>query len=293
MRIEAGNGAGRTRRARCVDSTTCAREGAIAGGGIADCRAGGGRIRSARLATPRRRTLPTLPPLVPTIPTRASSTRSPLLLAGIAGILALSTAGAAAAQSTVDAPAARGTSFGVLAGVNLASFGGEDGDDLDDGRTGFLVGGFAVVRLSPVLAFQPEVLYAQKGAGGSISDGGGVESLEFQLSYLEAPLLLRVDVPGGGAVRPFLLAGPSIAINVGCEVEATFEGMTASVDCDEADAAEPETFDVGGLIGGGLEFPLGTRSLGLGVRYTFGFTDVLDGADAQNRTLGIVASLRF
>lgn len=230
---------------------------------------------------------------MPTAPTRASSMRASVLLAGVAGILSLSGAGTAAAQSVADAPAASRTSFGVLAGVNVASFGGSDGDDLEDSRTGFLVGGFAVVRLSPVFAFQPEVLYAQKGAGGSIEDGGGVESIEFQLSYLEAPLLLRVDVPGGASVRPFLLAGPSLALNVGCEVEASFEGVTASVDCDEADAAEPETFDVGGLIGGGLEFPLGTRSLSVGVRYTFGLTDVLDGADAQNRALGIVAGLRF
>lgn len=227
---------------------------------------------------------------MPTAPLRASSMRAPVLLAGVAGLLTLSAASTAAAQSVVDAGR---TSFGVLAGVNVASFGGSDGDDLEDSRTGFLVGGFAVVRLSPVFAFQPEVLYAQKGAGGSFTEEGSTASVEFQLSYLEVPLLLRLDVPGGTAARPFLLVGPSVALNVGCEVEASFDGVTGSADCDEEDAAEPQSVDFGGLVGGGLEFPLGTRSLSVGVRYTYGFSDVFDGADVQNRTLGIVAGLRF
>ena len=85
------------------------------------------------------------------MPIRPPSPRG--VLAGAAGLLSLAVASAAAAQPIAGDPLARAWSFGLLAGVNVASFAGDDAEGLDDARTGLVVGGFAVRRLSPVLAF--------------------------------------------------------------------------------------------------------------------------------------------
>lgn len=201
-------------------------------------------------------------------------------------------------------PAGRGTlpRFGVLAGVNFARL-DFDRDFADAGRLGtrtaLVAGAFGTFRFSPHLGFQPEVLYSQKGAQGDVIDeelGNTVVTLK--IDYLEVPLLLRGEFPGGSRIRPFLLAGPAFAFKMGCKVEGKNSGASISIDCDQLSEesngeAGFKSFDVGAMVGGGLDFALGRETLSLGARYTHGLVSIAKGSSTNNRVISIVLGLGF
>ena len=55
--------------------------------------------------------------------------------------------------------------YGLKAGVTFASLSGDDVEGLDS-KTGFMIGGFADIPVSPTFSIQPEALYVQKGCQG-------------------------------------------------------------------------------------------------------------------------------
>ena len=195
------------------------------------------------------------------------------------------------AQPTAAArPAPR---FGVLAGASIATLAGDPVEEWDS-RTGFVAGGTLTLPLTSVVSFQPEVLFAQKGA--RISEGGFTAT--FKLDYVEVPLLLRVDVPTtGGMLRPHLLAGPALAFRASCDVEASGGGVSASRPCRDIAHEEGEddlrSFDAGLLLGGALGFDFGGRRLNVGARYTLGLTKLVSGDDVRNRAITLYGSLDF
>ena len=200
----------------------------------------------------------------------------------------------AATTLAAQTPAPRvPTRLGLLAGVNLATFGGDDAEGADT-RTGFVGGGYLSLGLTPVLSFRPELLYSMKGAKQSFSEDGITASAEARFDYVEVPLLLAVDLPVTGNIRPQLYAGPALAFRVNCEVAGSGGGITISGDCDdfvEPGEEGPRSFDAGAMLGGALKFDLrGGSAFTVGVRYTLGLTEIAEGADTKNRVLGIVAS---
>ena len=74
--------------------------------------------------------------------------------------------------------------FGVKAGVNFASLTGDDADGLD-GKTGFHVGGVAVIGISEKFAVQPELVYSSQGAKDTEE---GVD-VDYNLDYINLPVL--------------------------------------------------------------------------------------------------------
>ncbi|MGH7688161.1 MAG: hypothetical protein ACREN3_00980, partial [Gemmatimonadaceae bacterium] len=54
---------------------------------------------------------------------------------------------------------------------------------------------------------------------------------------------------------------------------------------------DANSFDLGALVGVGLELPVGTHAIWAGVRYDYGLLDVADGSNARNLTLQIVGGL--
>jgi hypothetical protein len=52
-------------------------------------------------------------------------------------------------------------------------------------------------------------------------------------------------------------------------------------------------FDVGMVVGGGLEVRWPQSALALEARYTAGLRSVLDGADVRNRAFGVALALTF
>jgi Outer membrane protein beta-barrel domain len=196
----------------------------------------------------------------------------------------------------------RSPRFGLTGGMNIATLSGTDGEAKN--HTGLVVGGLVVIPVARNLAFQPEVLFATKGADfGDATVSGGMK-----LQYVEIPVVLRLDIPASGGVRPFAYAGPAFSLKTGCAFEGRAQGVSASISCDDVfgQAGEPNaiTFragDVGGLVGGGLAFDVGGRVLTIGARYELGFISIMSDRTAtpsanissKNRVLSILSTFEW
>jgi outer membrane immunogenic protein len=193
-----------------------------------------------------------------------------------------------AAQTSQPASAAKPT-FGILAGFNSANIRGDGADG--DSRSGFFVGANALFRLGTKIGFQPEVHYSQKGTRVNEDGINGT----IALSYIDVPLYLRFDVPTSGAVKPYLLAGPQVAIRSGC----TISGSGVSIECDEvsdfigSEGDGFKRFDYGLSFGGGIDFPVSGRIATLTARYGYGLGDIADASSARNRLLQFGVGLKF
>lgn len=215
-------------------------------------------------------------------------------IAGIvAGVMMMGAPVAGAAAQAIPLVSKRPT-IGIMAGVNLARISGDETDALDS-RTGWLGGVFVTFHLTNTFGIQPEALYSQRGA--SADAGSGVDAT-IKMDYIDIPVLLRYSVPVTGPIRPFFVAGPAFGIQSKCSIAAEGEGVSASVDCDQFEddpeaSFDSKTFDLSGVVGAGLDFRVGGRTLMLGARYQHGFSDVVKDASAKSRTWSVVAGLGF
>jgi hypothetical protein len=200
-----------------------------------------------------------------------SRTRLNTLVAATAIALAAS-ASAASAQLVI----------GAKLGATFSKVDVDDDETNESRLTSFGGGGFIRFGLGG-LSIQPEILALTKGTE---FDSSGDDDGKIKLDYVEIPILVRF-----GLGQLYLMAGPSIGFDIGCEIEA--EGLDSSFDCDEAGA---DVFDRSktdfGLTGvAGFELGIGPGSLFVEGRYTHGLSD-LDKSDqfkAQNRSFGVFA----
>jgi hypothetical protein len=211
-------------------------------------------------------------------------------LSVIGSVLLLTVLPLAQGQAQLEARSPR---FGITAGMNLAKLSGAD-NGIVENRTGFLVGGLVVIPIARNVAFQPEILFATKGA--QASDSGITAAMKLQ--YVEVPVVLRFDVPTSGKIKPFAYAGPAFSLKTGCSFEGSAQGVSASVPCDNIFGQDPgdasfRSADVGGLVGGGLAFDVGGRLLTVGARYEVGFVSIFSNDDSKNRVLSFVGTFEW
>ncbi len=170
------------------------------------------------------------------------------------------------------------TTFGLKGGLTLANISGDDTDDLDS-RTGFMIGGFMAIPVSPAISFQPEVFYAQKGAK---FDLGGTD-VTIKLDYIDIPILFKYTIAGESAT-PYFLFGPSIGINVTSE----FSSDDASVDIGDFITST----DFGLVFGVGVNI----QKFLMEVRYDLGLSNIwdIDGAPSNtNSVIGLLVGVNF
>jgi hypothetical protein len=143
-------------------------------------------------------------------------------------------------------------SLGIKAGASLTNFVGADAKDglgrNFENRFGFHAGVFANIGLSKLFAFQPEVIYSQKGVKLKDGDAG------IRMHYIDVPLAFHINTDGF-----FLEAGPQI----GFLLSATSEASSSSTAIDNY-----KSVDFGYLAGLGYQLKHG---LGAGLRYNGGF----------------------
>jgi hypothetical protein len=157
-------------------------------------------------------------------------------------------------------PGVRAPRLGVEGGFNLASLNGPTANDVFASRLGFVGGGFLNLPLGPSLAFQVELLYAQKG--------GKFNGSPYQLDYVEIPLLFDVTVIG------------PVDIILGVAFDANVA---------KAGAVNVNQTDVGLVLGTQLSF---SKFIVSG-RYEVGLTDVRSDQQIQNGTFTLMAGLSF
>ncbi|MGI4742955.1 MAG: porin family protein [Janthinobacterium lividum] len=169
-------------------------------------------------------------------------------------LLALMLGFSTGAQAQKRGRSSGGTSvsLGLKAGASLTNFTGADAQGYDN-RFGFHAGIFANIGLTKLFAFQPELLYSQKGANYT-----GSSDLSLRLHYIDVPLAFHVNTGG-----LFFEAGPQVGFLVGAKYQ---RGSTTT---DVSDATN--SVDFGYLFGLGYQLKHG---LGVGLRYNGGFTNV-------------------
>jgi hypothetical protein len=187
---------------------------------------------------------------------------------------------------------AQSTEFGFKGGVNIATFSGDEVGDADS-RIGMIVGGSFAFNVSPMFSIQPELLYAMKGAKFSDPDF----SVTFKHDYLEIPILARLTVPTapGSSLRPSLLAGPALGIELSCDIEGQEDGVTVSSSCSNFDLNTKST-DFGLVFGGELGIDRGGMRIGLELRYNLGLTSFPDeegAGDVKHRAFSIMGTIAF
>jgi hypothetical protein len=174
----------------------------------------------------------------------------------------------------VAVPAVAGVGLGLKAGLNLANMSDlENIDSIDkivnETKHGFIAGAHLAFPLSSALKLQVEGLYAEKGSSGEASQGLDIEKWENKLTYLEVPLLLKLELPIP-AVKPFIYGGGSVAFLLEAEerIRSEWFDITDSLN----------STDYGLVIGGGL-YVLGLTIEG---RYTKGLSDTVEDPDPHS-----------
>lgn len=145
-------------------------------------------------------------------------------------------------------------SLGLKVGGTLSNLTGADADSYKN-IFGFQAGVFANFGITSLVAFQPELLYSQKGAKLSTLNQ---EDVIRRFHYVDVPLAFHINADG-----LFFEAGPQ----VGFLVAAQSKFGNTSTDIKDA----YNSVDFGYLAGLGYQRKTG---LGIGLRYNGAFTNV-------------------
>jgi len=182
----------------------------------------------------------------------------------LTGIIALVVASSIQAQHA---------SFGIKAGVNIASLKGEDNST--DSKVGLHAGGLAHIHLSKRWAIQPEVLYSSQGGKQDILNN----TQKINLDYINIPVLFQFMFDNGFRLQ----AGPQ----VGFLVNAKSKLGSATTDIKDA----YKTVDFSLPIGLGY---LTSSGIGIDGRWVPGLSNISEGSgDVKNNVFQIGLFYQF
>lgn len=196
--------------------------------------------------------------------------------------LALAASSQPASAQTFDGGVKGGFTFADI--PRLAADLEDAGADEVEWRIGRALGGFIAIGLTDTLAFQPELLWAQKGLKGRepLLD----TDLKVEFDYLQVPVLVRLGPSNGQGIH--VLAGPSF--NVLTRARAIEEGAFGE---DEDIKDETESMDVGLVVGLGYY----GRLLLVEARFEEGLRNVPKFPEAdedyRHRAFMILGGIRF
>jgi Outer membrane protein beta-barrel domain len=173
---------------------------------------------------------------------------------------------------------AQGVDFGVKAGANFATIGGDDTDDLSS-RTSFHFGVTAGISVSDNFSVQPELVYSAQGAS---FDSDGVSG-DWKLDYLNLPIMAQFQVADGFSIE----AGPQIGFLLSAKAEA------------EGEEVDLKDFVKGLDLAAGIGVNYAMASgLNFGARYNLGLSNINDGEGSddfknQNNVIQVSVGYRF
>lgn len=164
--------------------------------------------------------------------------------------------------------------FGAKGGVNFSTFSGDGSNAFNDpnGRTSFNLGLLAEIPVTDRFSVQPEVLYS--GQGYDISERDNANDIEYQLDYINIPVLAKFYVTDGLALE----AGPQVGFLVNSEIDynpsSTNDNNSISLSEDQFN-----TIDLSAALGASYKFQGGFFVNG---RYNIGLTDIYDDSFSGN-----------
>tara|TARA_B100001146_G_scaffold222761_1_gene235852 strand:- start:62195 stop:62749 length:555 start_codon:yes stop_codon:yes gene_type:complete len=146
---------------------------------------------------------------------------------------------------------AQGLDLGVKAGVNFSNVTDASGFD---NKTGFVVGGFVGGKFNDNVGMQADVLFSQQGAE--------LDAGEFNLDYVNIPIVLKLYIAKGFHAQ----IGPQFGVLINDDTQTGAGEVVNDI--------ATNNFDFSGVVGLGLDIPLGLRLEG---RYNFGINSISDG----------------
>lgn len=162
---------------------------------------------------------------------------------------------------------------GVRGGLNISKLAG---DVITESKVGLIAGAFVGIGLSGNWGMQPELSYVQKGTKREVQ--GGELTGTTKLDYLELQVPINVDLPvKSERFNPRLQAGPTFAAALSCKVEETGPSDTESEDCMD----DIESYDIGIVLGFGLDIGSGPGAFIADIRYNIGLTNINDAVDEE------------
>ncbi len=181
---------------------------------------------------------------------------------------------AAMAVFSLTSAEAQEFGFGVKAGINVASLGGDTSFAGLDSRVAFHVGGLAVIPFTDKISLQPELLYSSQGTSWNF---GGVDD-DLKLDYVTVPVMGKYNIVAGLSGE----LGPVLGVLVSAK----------SGDVDVKDGFK--TVDAAIAIGASYKLDMGVF---FGLRYNKGLLDINDDNDStfsnQNNVFQISAGYMF
>lgn len=205
--------------------------------------------------------------------------------------------------------------FGLKAGVNMASWRGDDADpevfwgtdSEKKPRISIVVGGYSTIVLAKVFAIQPELLFTMQGVKYEYEVSPLFDNITLKLAYIQLPVLLKFYIPMPGPVKINLFAGPQVSYNVIDKWEYEWDyGLgedTDDGDIDEdytwsGESIETKKLDYGVVFGAGSDFIVKSIQITVEARYTLGFAQIFETTsgeeiDIKNGTFSIMAGVGF
>jgi len=195
--------------------------------------------------------------------------------------LALSAGSVAPVQAQVMGGPRLGVSISSLSGGGIAD---------RESRTGLIAGWAFEFQRGERWALQPEFHYWEKGGSSTLLGVTG----ERALSYLEVPVLFRLDLSQGSNITPRLLVGPAVGINLTCRETLSAGPFSGERDCEDGTTTPIKALDLGatGGLGVALETAGGLTFVADG-RYTVGLVDIIEDANVRNRGFALTLGLNF
>ena len=217
-------------------------------------------------------------------------------------------AGSAQAQTQL------GNRAGFFVGLNFANQGGDMdmigqmlADELEfelggswssnkGTNMGLGLGGFYTIQTSPTFGVQFEGQYIRRGTKLDLKGSDGFTSVtletEFQLNYLEFPILARFSPSPEAKFRPLIMVGPVVGFKTGANLKISAQGESDSESISEG--YKSTTF---GLLGSlGFSAQVGQTSfLTVQAPYYQGLTNPLDDPEleAKSGDFGIFVGMEF
>lgn len=189
--------------------------------------------------------------------------------------------------------------FGVKAGLSVSTLNLDREYPVFDTRLALAGGGFLIVDLPGVLAFQTEVLYVPKGASekndarDESGDDLGEVTRTWRVNYLEIPLLARISL---GSAPVHVLAGCAFGFRQSSKI--TLDDYPAVLEdyshfsSDDQDWEEVADNDFGLVLGIGAGLPTAFGELVVDARYTWGQCDIYL-SDWKNRNFLVMVGVAF
>lgn len=204
---------------------------------------------------------------------------------GLSVVISLSLTGALQAQAL--------KLVGVKGGVNFAKVTGNDVGDEFESKTGLVFGGFANWGLSNSISLQPEVLLSAKGAKQTITEAGQKITAKINLTYLEIPLLMMVNLGNAeSSITPMAFIGPAVGFNLSAKAKGEVDEGSAEIDVKE----DIKSTEFALIFGAGFSLPVGSNKLSIVGKYNMGLTKIDDtgeNSDVKNQVISIEAALGF